>query len=192
MTAIQAHEIAPGLATFLDIASLAKRADTLRSPHVDHKAVTTKAIRLPFLIIEYVAAKSACLCLPLFDHDEIEGQQALNDDLKENGGIGWQTRSSFVTPRDGWLIPVPSLKLASECDVNTVQNRMRYARRNGKELFRLRQFAASPAKDVFVPIWAKPTILVRPKFDGPRSSKGIDMSRTWGSAVGREGYGRVG
>jgi hypothetical protein len=191
MTALQSYELTPGVCTFIDLAVLAQRADTLRSPHVSHDQLITKAARLPFLVIDYLAKRSACLCLPLFDHQEEEGQVALNDDLKEKGGIGWQTRASYVTPKDGWLITIPSLKLASECDVNSVQNRMRYARRNGKELYRLKQFAVSPDAD-FVPVWDRPTTLMRPTFNEVRNRRGFDMSRTFGSAYGREGYGRVG
>jgi hypothetical protein len=178
MTAIQGHELSPGLCAFLDFATMAQRADALRSPYVDHLGLTTKAIRLPFLVLEYVPKRSACLCVPLFDHEEEEGQEALNDDLKEKGGIGWQVRPSFVTPRDGWMIPVPTLKLASECDVNTVQNRMWYARRNPKELYRIRKFCISSDAE-FVPIWDRPTVLAKPKFErtGPRPS--FDMSRGW-------------
>jgi hypothetical protein len=178
MTAVQNHELAPGLCFFLDIATLAHRADTLRSPFVDHKGLTTKSVRMPFLLLDYVPKRSSCLCIPLFDNDDEPGQEPLDDSLKERGLLGWQMRSSFITPRDGWLIPVPSLKAASECEVCTVENRMRYARRNLKELHRLRQVCVDLNAE-FVPVWDTPTFLPRMHPSMARSRVGFQTSVTW-------------
>lgn len=172
------------------MATLARRADCLRSPNILPNRISDKDHHVPFLIIEAIVQRKSVLCLPLVSYRDTEiDQEALDDKLKMRGGFGWSNRPSYFRPKDGWLIPNEAFLVASFPERSSTQQRMRYARNNKGEIARLRSLMTLDI-DKMVPVWPEPTTIQRRvhiEYD-QRHRGAIQMSETWSAA---DSYGWV-
>lgn len=179
MTAIQRHELVPGLCAFLDTKILAERADSSFSPNCPSIRVPANISRIPFLILEHVASKTALFCVALSTVRDID-QEPLDDRLKSGGSFRWQSESCFFHTGEGWLIPNDTFMAASHVEMRKVTDRMRYARRSPAEIWRLKQIADARIEN-YVPVWYEPTKLEKvSRSVAHRPHAAVAFSERWG------------
>ena len=122
MSALQLHEVRPGLCAFLDPAVL------IACPGV-RANVRTRANLVnrpgPFLLAEAMA-DTVFLCVPLVSHAGAS-RMALDQRLKRGPGNGWTLRASYFSMHQFWTIPAACIVQASDGEFSPVGQRQTYA-----------------------------------------------------------------